>query len=73
MKKAFLVTYTITTRVIIDTGNYGHADPNFAAHVAAKEKLKKDVVELFDDRFIYHNAEVEEDTLAPFNETTDKT
>lgn len=71
MKKAFLVNYSITTRVVIDTGNHGHPNNSFAAHLAAKEQLKADTDDIFDNRFIYDNAEVEEDTEAPYDENFD--
>lgn len=71
MKKAFLVTYTIATRVVIDTGNHGHADETMAAHLAAKEQLKADTDDLFGNRFILDNAEVEEDTEVPYDEKFD--
>ena len=71
MKKAFLVTYTIATRVVIDTGNHGHADDAMAAHLAAKEQLKEDTDDIFGNRFILDNAEVEEDTEVPYDEKFD--
>lgn len=71
MKKAFLVTYTIATRVVIDTGNHGHADDAMAAHLAAKEQLKADTNDLFENRFILDNADIEEDTEVPYEEEFD--
>lgn len=72
MKKAYLVTYSICTRVIVDSGNHGHPDDEISAHLKAKSKLQAEGSEIFTDRFIYDNAEVSEDVECPYDEDNDQ-